>query len=298
MAEIFKPADAGEVQRVVAWAAAERQALSLRGHNSKAGIGSLTSATHTLDLSGLSGIGLYEPEELVLTAKPGTPMAEVNALLAQRGQELAFEPPDFGALFGGAQGQGTLGGIISGNLAGPRRFKAGAARDHFLGCHAVSGRGEAFKAGSRVVKNVTGYDLCKVFAGSWGTLAALTEVTVKVLPRAEKTRTVLVYGLDDEAAVRAMSAAGGSPHEVSGLAHLPASAAARSAVDQVAGAGRTVTAIRIEGSPASVAYRCARLREDLLAHGTVALLEDAEVLEFLRRQAAGARSDVAYRRAR
>lgn len=265
MAEIFKPADAGEVQRVIAWAAAEHQPLALRSHNSKAGIGGLTSAAHTLDLSGLSGIGLYEPEELVLTAKPGTPMAEVNALLAQRGQELAFEPPDFGALFGGASGQGTLGGVISGNLAGPRRFKAGAPRDHFLGCHAVSGRGEAFKAGSRVVKNVTGYDLCKVFAGSWGTLVALTEVTVKVLPRAEKTRTVLVHGLDDEAAVRTMSAAGGSPHEVSGLAHLPVRAAARSAVDHVAGAGGSVTAIRIEGSPASVAYRCAALRRELNA---------------------------------
>jgi len=265
MAEAFRPADAGEVQRVIAWAAAERQTLALRGQNSKAGIGGITTAIHTLDLSGLASIGLYEPEELVLTARPGTPMAEVNALLAQRGQELAFEPPDYGALFGAAPGQGTLGGIISGNLAGPRRFKAGAARDHFLGCHAVSGRGEAFKAGSRVVKNVTGYDLCKVFAGSWGTLVALTEVTVKVLPRAEKTRTVLLLGLDDEAAVRAMSAAGGSPHEVSGLAHLPANIAARSSVDHVSGAGQSVTAIRVEGSPASVAYRCAALRKELNA---------------------------------
>ena len=132
---------------------------------------------------------LYEPEELVLSAQAGTPLAEIEALTAASGQELAFEPMDYGPLLGVAAGSGTIGGALAANLSGPRRIKAGAARDHFLGVHAVSGRGETFKSGGRVVKNVTGYDLCKLLAGSWGTLAAMTDVTVKTLPRAETEET-------------------------------------------------------------------------------------------------------------
>ena len=159
----------------------------------------------------------------------------------------------------GAPGAGTIGGALSCNLAGPRRLKAGAARDHFLGFKAVSGRGEAFQAGGRVVKNVTGYDLCKLLAGAHGTLAVLTEVTIKVLPAPEKSRTVLIYGLDDGGAILALSRALNSPHEVSGAAHLPAAVAARSTVDFVAGSGRAVTAIRVEGPGPSVEHRCEAL---------------------------------------
>ena len=148
----------------------------------------------SLDLSDLSGVTLYEPEELVLSAKAGTPLAEIETLLAAHNQELAFEPMDYGPLLGGAAGRGTIGGVLAANLSGPRRIKAGAARDHFLGFTAVSGRGETFKSGGRVVKNVTGYDLCKLMAGSWGTLAVMTDVTVKVLPRAETEQTLLVLG--------------------------------------------------------------------------------------------------------
>ena len=146
---------------------------------------------------------------------------------------------------------------------GPRRIKAGAARDHFLGVESASGRGELFKSGGRVVKNVTGYDLCKLLCGSYGTLAVMTDVTVKVLPRPQKTYTVLVLGLDDSAAVKAMSRALGSPHEVSGAAHLPAALAAGSAVSYVAEAGGAVTALRLEGPGPSVEYRCAALRREL-----------------------------------
>jgi glycolate oxidase FAD binding subunit len=149
------------------------------------------------------------------------------------------------------------------NLSGPRRIKAGAARDHFLGFSAVSGRGEAFKAGGRVVKNVTGYDLCKLLAGSYGTLAALTDVTIKVLPAPEKTRTVLVFGLDDAAACAAMTRALGSMHEVSGAAHLPTAAAATSQVGYVKDATAAVTALRVEGPGPSVEHRCAALRREL-----------------------------------
>src|SRR5213075_2615780 len=138
----------------------------------------------------------------------------IDAALAAEHQMLAFEPGDWAPLYGRPAGSGTLGGALACNLSGPRRLKVGAARDHFLGFRAVSGRGEIFKAGGKVVKNVTGYDLCKLMAGSWGTLAALEEVTVKVLPRPETVATVLVADLAPAAAVRLMAAALDSPHEV------------------------------------------------------------------------------------
>ena len=263
MAETFKPGTADQVAEIVAWAAGEEAPLEVVGRASKRGLGRPVQAANTLDLSALSGITLYEPEELVLSAGPGTPLAEVEAALAEKGQELAFEPPDLGPLLGGAAGAGSLGGVLACNLAGPRRIKAGAARDHFLGVEAVSGRGEAFKSGGRVVKNVTGYDLCKLMAGSYGTLAVMTSVTVKVLPAAEKTRTVLLYGLDDGQAAQAMSRALNAPYDVSGAAHLPAAVAAASAVSYVNEPGRSVTAIRVEGTAASVEYRCAALRREL-----------------------------------
>jgi glycolate oxidase FAD binding subunit len=180
---------------------------------------------------------------------------------------LAFEPPDLGPLLGGKQAAQTIGGIIACNLSGPRRIKAGAARDHFLGFQAVSGRGEAFKAGGRVVKNVTGYDICKLLAGSYGTLAVMSEVTLKVLPAPAKTRTVLVFGLADADAVKAMNAGLTSSHEVSGAAHLPQPAARSSGVDYVAKAAGAVTAVRIEGPRASVEHRCAALRKTLGGFG-------------------------------
>src|SRR5205085_6966284 len=147
--------------------------------------------------------------------------------LAANNQELAFEPIDYGPVFGASPGRATIGGTLGANLSGPRRLKAGAARDHFLGMMAVSGRGETFKSGGRVVKNVTGYDLCKVLAGSWGTLAVMTDVTSKTLPRAESEETVLVMDLDDAAAGKVMAAVMGSFADVSAAAHLPVIAAAR-----------------------------------------------------------------------
>ncbi len=185
MKDTLKPRDAAEVEQAIRWALADGKTLELVGHGTKRAIGRAAQWDATLDLSGLSGITLYEPEELVLSAKAGTPLAEIEALVAASRQELAFEPMDYGPLLGTAAGAGTIGGALAANLSGPRRIKAGAARDHFLGVSAVSGRGETFKSGGRVVKNVTGYDLCKLLAGSWGTLAAMTDVTIKTLPRAE-----------------------------------------------------------------------------------------------------------------
>ncbi len=263
MTTTFKPENADQVIEAVAWAAAEGQPLVVAGRGTTRGLGRPVQAAHGIDLSGLSGITLYEPEELVLSARAGTPLAEIEAALAARHQQLAFEPGDLGPLFGAEAGRGSIGGMLACNLAGSRRIKAGAARDHFLGATAVSGRGEAFKSGGRVVKNVTGYDLCKLLAGSHGTLALMTDVTVKVMPAPEKTRTVLLLGLDDPGARAAMTRALQSSHEVSGAAHLPAAIAARSAVSYVARAGGAVTALRVEGPGPSVDYRCGALREDL-----------------------------------
>ena len=263
MAERLHPESPEQLLEAVRWAVAEEAPIEVIGASSKRAIGRPATATHELELNGLSGIGLYEPNELVLGAASGTPLSQIEAALAAENQLLAFEPPDLGPLLGGKEGAQTIGGIVACNLSGPRRIKAGAARDHFLGLEAVSGRGEAFKAGGRVVKNVTGYDICKLLAGSYGTLGVMSAVTLKVLPAPAKTRTVLVFGLDDERAVKAMSAALTSAHEVSGAAHLPQPAAETSAVAYVAKAGGAVTGVRIEGPQASVAHRCAALRKTL-----------------------------------
>ncbi len=270
MSSNFRPDSPAQLAELVAWAAAEGAPLEVIGRGSKQGFGRPVQAAHGLDLSALTGITLYEPEELVLAARAGTPLAEIEAALAAHDQQLAFEPPDLGQLLGNAADDGSIGGVLACNLSGPRRLKSGAARDHFLGVEAVSGRGAVFKSGGRVVKNVTGYDLCKLLAGSHGTLAVMTDVTLKVLPRPEKTRTVLVFGQDDAQALAVMTTALNSPHEVSGAAHLPAVVAAGSQVSYLAeagAAGQAVTALRLEGPGPSVVFRCDALRRDLAAFG-------------------------------
>jgi glycolate oxidase FAD binding subunit len=265
---IFTPASAEDVLATVQWAIAEEAPLEILGHGSKRAIGRPVKTSHMLDLSKLSGITLYEPEELVLSARAGTPLAEIEALLTDYGQQLAFEPADYGPLLGGEAGRGTIGGVLATNLSGPRRLKAGAARDHILGIHAVSGRGEAFKSGGRVVKNVTGYDLSKAMANSWGTLAVFTDVTFKVLPSAQTEVTLAVRGLLDEHGAAAMALALGSSAEVSSAAHLPYPVVTRVAEGQL---GReAATLLRVEGFGPSVAYRVGKLKD---------LLKDAGPLE-------------------
>lgn len=277
MADTFCPDNAEQVAELVAWAAAEEAPLEVLGGGSKRALGRPMQARASLDLTAFTGITLYEPEELVLGARAATSMAELQARLGEQGQELAFEPPDFGRLLGREGAQATIGGALSCNLAGPRRVKAGAARDHFLGFQAISGRGEVFKSGGRVMKNVTGYDLCKLICGAYGTLAVLTDVTLKVLPAAEETRTVVLAGLDDSTAVKALAAGLQSSYEVSGAAHLPAGAARESSVPAVNGAGNSVTALRIEGPPVSVKHRTRKLTEEVLSqYGEAHTLMDEE----------------------
>ncbi|HEX2216725.1 MAG TPA: FAD-binding protein, partial [Xanthobacteraceae bacterium] len=276
MTDPLAPRSASEVEEAVRGAVADGRTLEILGHGSKRGVGRAAQWDRTLDLSALSGVTLYEPAELVLSAKAGTSIAEIEALIAASNQQLAFEPMDFGPIFGEPAGRGTLGGTLAANVSGPRRIKAGAARDHFLGFTAVSGRGETFKSGGRVVKNVTGYDLSKLMAGSWGTLAVLTDVTVKVLPRPETEETVVLSGLDETAAVRALNAALGSAAEVSGAAHAPAGVANRLGMQAGVAASGGLTALRLEGVPPSIAHRRGLLQSLLKPYSTVGVLTEQD----------------------
>ena len=322
----FAPRTADEVTEAIRWVLSAGESVEVIAGGSKRALGRPVSATSVLDVSALSGIVSYEPAELVLTARAGTPMALIAAALAEHSQCFAFEPPDLAALLnaGDAHGpvvahapgdasderahiasaggagtglplararsvaddaapgssaplRGTLGGVIATGLSGPRRFKAGAARDHVLGITAVSGRGEAFVGGGKVVKNVTGYDIPKLMAGSYGTLAVLTEITMKVLPAPETSATLVVRGLAVPDAVRAMTDVLQSPLDVTGACHLPVGIAALGkSVDTSA------TAFRVEGFALSVQSRSKALFQRLGALGTVDMLDHSECSAFWR----------------
>jgi len=278
----YRAATAKDVAEVVTAALAGAQPLEILGGGSKRGIGRPLQVETVLDVSGLSGIIDYEPAELVLTAAAGTPLAGIEAALQSHGQMLAFEPPDWRALLGTEASAPTLGGTLACNLAGPRRIKSGAARDHFLGFEAVSGRGEVFRAGGKVVKNVTGYDLCKLLAGSHGTLGVLTELSLKVLPRPETVRTVLLRGAERTAWQTILAECLNSPHEVSGAAYLPGAVAARSQVATVAGAGTGIAAVRVEGHTPSATYRAGEIATIVAAHGETEQLGAEDSAELWR----------------
>ncbi len=255
----FKPSTEAELADY----AARGGKFEIVGSGTKRNVGRPLQAETLVEMSAFNGISLYEPEELVLAAGAGTALSEIETTLAKNHQQLAFEPPDYSRLLG-VKGKGTLGGLMACGFSGPRRIKAGAARDHVLGIAGVSGRGEIFKAGGRVVKNVTGFDLSKLVVGSYGTLAALTSITVKVLPAAETQETVVFSGLNDAKAVQAMSLAMQSACDVSGAAHLPGTPAQ--------------TLFRLEGIRPSVVYRRQRLASHLKVFGTADHLDERESL--------------------
>lgn len=219
-------------------------------------------AGEALSVAGIAGVEIYEPGALTLVVRAGTPVAEIEALLAAEGQRLAFEPMDHRGLLG-TEGTPTIGGVVAAGVSGPRRVQAGAARDFLLGVRFVDGRGAVIKNGGRVMKNVTGYDLVKLMAGSFGTLGVLSEVALKVLPAPAATGVLLIEGLEDARAVAALTTALGSPFEVTGAAHAPRG------VD-----GAPMTMIRIEGFEASVDYRLARLKDLLAGFGEIAVERD------------------------
>ncbi|HMO27731.1 FAD-binding protein [Enterovirga sp.] len=262
MTGIVSPATEAEACAAVAEAAASGIPLLIEGGGTKAAIGRPIQTGRTLSSRALSGITLYEPAEMVISARAGTPLAEIRKTLGLRNQALTFEPMDHRPLLG-SSGEPTIGAVAAGNVSGPRRIQAGAARDSLIGIRMVNGRGEAVKSGGRVMKNVTGLDLVKFVCGSWGTLGFLTEVTFKVLPSPERTATLLLRGLDDGRGIKVLSAALGSPFDVTGAAHLPA----------VLGRGGSQTLIRLEGLGFSVHHRIGELRRLLRREGPADLIE-------------------------
>lgn len=258
---LHTPRDEQDASSIITEAAAKGTLLSLSGQNTKADMGRPNQTDASMTSAGLTGITLYEPAELVISARSGTPVSEVVRVLAEKGQELPFEPVDYRPLLG-TRGEPTIGAVAAMNISGPRRIMAGAARDSLIGVRFVNGRGEVIKSGGRVMKNVTGLDLVKLMAGSWGTLGFLTEVTFKVLPKPERMSTLLMRGLDDRSAVNALSQALGSPFDITAAAHLP-------------GPDRqgARTLIRLEGFRVSVDYRLNELRRLLPG------FEGADILE-------------------
>lgn len=259
---MLEPRDAADLAEIVADAATSGRKLELRGGGTKADFGAPREA-EIVSLAGLTGVVDYDPAELVLSVRAGTPLADVQALVASEGQMLAFEPwGDAGA---------TIGGTLAAGVAGSRRVTAGSARDHLLGLTAVSGRGEVFVAGAKVVKNVTGYDLPKLMAGSWGRLGAMTELTLKVLPAPRHVVTMAARGLGPASAHAAMACALGSTAEVSAAAALP---------------DGTVL-LRVAGFAPSVAARCAALPGLLAGHCALEAMADDEAAPLWRQAMAG-----------
>lgn len=251
------PQTEDQVRDAVREAGSRDARLEIRGGGTHADFGAPDRDADILSLAGVSGIIEYDPPELVLTARAGTPLAEIRQAVAEKNQTLVFEPY-------GAEGA-TIGGVIGAAVSGSRRVSAGAVRDHLLGFRAVSGRGEAFLAGAKVVKNVTGYDLPKLMCGSWGRLAALTEVTLKVLPASPEVRTLMWSGLDTADAWSLMSHAMRLPADVSAAAHVPAGI----------GSDTSRTLLRIEGFAPSVAARAERLDAEFSKFGAPEKLDRA-----------------------
>jgi glycolate oxidase FAD binding subunit len=280
LSDLQKPAADWELQFMIAGCAEKRLPIEVMGAGSKRAVGRPVDGAITITTTSLRGITLYEPSELVMSARAGTPLSHVEAELAAHGQMLAFEPIDVGPAIGGAQGLQTIGSVFATNLSGARRIQAGAARDHLLGVKGVNGRAELFQAGGRVMKNVTGYDVARGLSGSWGTLAVLTDVTFKVVPWPETAATVVFLGLPDNLAVELLCTAMALPVEVSGAVHLQASVAGRLSHAGLKTLGKAVTALRIENFASALAGRKQKLKEALKVYGKALELDHRESLEF------------------
>lgn len=267
--ERWEPETEAEAAAMIRSAAERGIALEIAGGRTKSSIGKPVHAKAMLSTVRLRGITAYRPDEMVLTALAGTSLAEIEAEIDAQGQRLAFEPVDLRPVLQ-TQGEPTIGSVAAVNNSGPRRIVAGAARDSLVGIRFINGSGETIRSGGRVMKNVTGLDLVKLLAGSWGTLGLLTEVTFKVLPKPETEATLVLRGLDDEEAARALAQGMSSTAELSGAAHLPELVARR-----LLGPG-SATLMRIEGFSESVADRIGRLK---LRFDGVAPLERLEADE-------------------
>jgi glycolate oxidase FAD binding subunit len=270
MTPIHEPLSEEAAARLVQVAALSKTPLVIRGGGTRS-LHPAPEGADVLSTRGLSGIVAYNPAEMTMTARAGTPLEVVEAALAEKRQMLAFEPNDLRGVLG-TSGLPTIGGVFATNASGPRRFTAGAARDSLLGARFVNGKGEIVKAGGRVMKNVTGLDLAKLLAGSHGALALVTEVTFRLLPVPETAVTLVVSNLNDAEAAAAMATAMSMSVEASGAAHLPESVRGRFAGGALPDGAATV--LRLEGLAASVTVRAEKLAAAMAGFGAVTRLEE------------------------
>jgi glycolate dehydrogenase FAD-binding subunit len=280
LSDILRAATAWELQSMLAPYIEARKPIEIVGSGSKSRIGRPMQTAATVSTASMMGISMYEPTELVMSAYAGTPLIQIEAELAAHNQMLAFEPIDLGPATGGRGGTQTIGSVFATNNSGSRRIAVGGARDHLLGIEGVDGRAELFRSGGRVMKNVTGYDLCRGLSGSWGTLAVLSQVTFKVLPAPEQTATLVYLGLPEDIGVELMCAAMRLPYEVTGTVHLPQTVAARLTTEAFSGPGQSVTAIRLENFERSVEYRSKAMRNALKVYGEPIVVGSTSSLEF------------------
>jgi glycolate oxidase FAD binding subunit len=280
LSDLQRPGADWELQFMVAGCAEKGIPIEIVGSGSKRAVGRPIENAMTITTASLRGVTLYEPSELVMSARAGTPLSAIEAELAARGQMLAFEPIDIGPATGTAHGTQTIGAVFATNLSGARRIHSGAARDHLLGVKGVNGRAELFQSGGRVMKNVTGYDVARGLSGSWGTLAIMTEVTFKVVPWPETAATLIYLNLPDNIAVELLCAAMAQPVEVSGAVHLQAPLAARLSHPGLKTMSKSVTALRLENFSGAVTARKQKLKEALKVYGKALELDHRETLEF------------------
>ena len=260
--DTFKPSSREEIAEIIKNCYKKSIPLEINGTKSKNKIGRNFQSEKTLDLSSYSGIIEYKPEELYIKVKAGTPLKEILEAIDKNNQQLAFEPIDFGFLFEGKSNGGTIGGVVACNFAGPRRFKVGSARDHVLGFQGINGKGEIIKSGGTVVKNVTGYDLCKLVSGSYGTLTVLTELSIKVLPKSESSKTLIINNPHLKKAMEYLGTALSSSTDPSGGVFYPERFENNFVFNDLTHKG-ALTAIRIEGPTNSVDQRISRLVKEL-----------------------------------
>ncbi|MWV28629.1 glycolate oxidase subunit GlcE [Aurantiacibacter rhizosphaerae] len=265
---MLRPDNTHDLAEIIGTAVQENRTLEIRGGGGKTDFGAPRACDDVIDMRGFSGVSQYDPAELVLTAGAGTQLSEIESLVAGENQMLAFEPWDYGLLWNRG-GVATIGGTIAAGIAGSRRVSMGSARDHLLGFEAVSGRGERFIAGGNVVKNVTGFDLSKLVTGSWGRLVALTQVTLKVVPRPRLVASFALDGLSPAAAQRAMNVAMGSQAEIAAAAYLPGDP--------------SQTVFRLEGIDPSIAARRQLVAEMHAELGMLRPLSEDEGAQFWER---------------
>jgi glycolate dehydrogenase FAD-binding subunit len=271
--EIVVARSEAEIADAVLAALDDKSPFEIVSSGSKRDFGRPVSAGRILDVSALKGIIKYEPEELVVSAHAATPVKEVEATLAERKQMLGFEPVDWSALFGGDQASATLAGTIATNACGARRVKAGAVRDHVIGCRFVNGSGEAIKAGGSVIKNVTGFDITKLMCGAFGTLGVLTELTLRVVPLPARTVSVALPMPSAEAGLRALRQAAALPVDPTGLVYLPEAALKASVASRAGSFGGAVgiAIIRLEGAMNALTEKLALLHQTYTGFGAVTL---------------------------